>query len=134
MAMGALGGLVLGKLFDAFGIRMLLTGFFLSALSAPLLFLGSAWIALGEMVLWGIGMGAQGSPLNAIVAELVSPNKRSTAFGFFDAGFGIAWFIGSWLMGILYDKSIIAVVIVSAGLQFISLPIFFLAAKTRTTS
>ena len=134
MAMGALGGLLLGKLFDAFGIRMLLIGFFLSALSAPLLFFGSAWMALGGMVLWGIGMGAQGSLLNAIVAELVPPNKRSTAFGFFDAGFGIAWFIGSWLMGILYDRSIIAVVIISAGLQFISLPIFFLTNKARVNS
>jgi MFS family permease len=86
------------------------------------------------MVLWGIGMGAQGSLFNALLAELIPPNKRSTAFGFFDAAFGIAWFIGSWLMGILYDRSIIAVVIVSAGLQFISLPIFFLTNKARVNS
>src|SRR5437588_5039334 len=134
MAMGALGGLVLGRMYDAVGVRMLLVGFFLSALSAPLLFFGTAWVALGGMVLWGIGMGAQGSLLNAIVAELVPPAKRTTAFGFFDAGFGIAWFIGSWLMGILYDRSIIAVVIVSAGLQLISLPIFFLINKARNNS
>jgi predicted MFS family arabinose efflux permease len=101
-------------------------------LSAPLLFLGSAWVALCGMVFWGIGMGAQGSLLNAIVAELVPPNKRSTAFGFFDTAFGIAWFIGSWLMGVLYDKSIVAVVILSAVLQLVSLPIFFLISRTRT--
>src|SRR5438477_911926 len=79
MAMGAIGGLVLGKLFDAFGLRMLLIGFFLSAFSAPLLFLGNGLIALIGMVLWGIGMGAQGSLLNAIVAGLVPSGKRSTA-------------------------------------------------------
>lgn len=132
MAMGAIGGLVLGKLFDAFGLRMLLIGFFLSALSAPLLFLGNAWMALIGMVLWGIGMGAQGSLLNAIVAELVPPDKRSTAFGFFDTAFGVAWFIGSWLMGILYDRSIVAVVILSAALQLLSLPLFFLVNRART--
>jgi len=103
-------------------------------LSAPLLFFGSAWIALGGMVFWGIGMGAQGSLLNAIVADLVPPTKRSTAFGFFDAGFGIAWFIGSWLMGILYDRSITAVVVISVGLQLISLPVFFVVNRARTSS
>ena len=131
MAMGALGGLVLGKCFDAFGIRILLIGFFLSALAAPLLFLGNSRLALCGMVFWGIGMGAQGSLLNAIVSDLVPPNKRSTAFGFFDAAFGVAWFAGSWLMGILYGKSILAVVLVASALQLFSLPIFFFVGRTR---
>ncbi len=131
MAMGALGGLALGKLFDTFGMRILLAGFFLSALAAPFLFLGSSILALAGMVLWGIGMGAQGSLLSAIVSDLVPANKRSTAFGFFDAAFGIAWFLGSALMGILYDRSIMAVVIVSVVFQLVSLPIFFVVNKAR---
>jgi len=134
MAMGALAGLMLGKLFDAFGMRILLIGFFLSAFAAPLLFLGNSRLALGGMVLWGIGLGTQGSLLNAIVSELVPPNKRSTAFGLFDATFGIAWFIGSWLMGVLYDKSIMLVVLLSAALQVLSLPIFFFVNRVRTIS
>ena len=129
MAMGAMAGLALGRLFDAFGPRMLLIGFFLSAFAAPLLFLGSARVALAGMVLWGTGMGAQGSLLNAIVSELVPPNKRSTAFGFFDTTFGISWFAGSWLMGVLYDRSILAVVLVSAGLQLLSSLIVALIGK-----
>jgi MFS family permease len=131
MAMGAIGGLVLGKLFDRLGMSMLLIGFFLSALAPPLLFLGNSLLALAGMVLWGIGMGTQGSLLNAIVSELVPANKRSTAFGFFDAAFGVAWFIGSWVMGILYDKSIGAVVILSVLLQLVSLPIFFFVNQAR---
>ncbi|MFN2542769.1 MAG: MFS transporter [Chthoniobacterales bacterium] len=133
MAMGAVGGLVLGKLFDAFGLRMLVIGFLLSAFSSPLVFLGDARLALAGMILWGIGLGTQGSLLNAIVAELVPPNKRSTAFGFFDTAFGVAWFGGSWLMGILYDRSIIAVVIVSAGSQLVSLPILLVARQREET-
>ena len=131
MAMGAIGGLVFGKMFDVLGLRMLLIGFFLSALSAPLLFLGNASVALAGMILWGIGMGTQGSLLNAIIADLIPPNKRSTAFGFFDAAFGIAWFAGSWLMGVLYDKSIVALIILSVVLQLLSLPIFFFVNKAR---
>ena len=131
MAMGAIGGLLLGKLFDRFGLRMLLIGFFLSALAAPFLFLGSAWVALVGMVLSGIGIGAQGSLLNAIVSELVLPDKRSTAFGVFDTAFGISWFGGSWLMGVLYDRSILAVVLISAGLQLLSVLIVVLIGKQR---
>jgi predicted MFS family arabinose efflux permease len=133
MAMGAVGGLVLGKLFDTFGLRMLVIGFRLSAFSAPLLFLGGARLGLAGMILWEIGLGTQGSLLNAIVADLVPPNKRSTAFGFFDTAFGVAWFAGSWVMGILYDRSIMAVVIVSAGLQLLSLPIWLLAGQREDT-
>jgi MFS family permease len=134
MAMGAIGGLVLGRMFDAFGLRMLLIGFFLSALSAPFLFLGNGPVALIGMVLWGIGMGAQGSLLNAIIADLVPADKRSTAFGFFDAVFGIAWFGGSWLMGVLYERSILALIIFSVALQFLSLPIFFVTNRARRKS
>jgi predicted MFS family arabinose efflux permease len=54
--------------------------------------------------------------------------------GLFDATFGIAWFIGSWLMGVLYDKSIMLVVLLSAALQVLSLPIFFFVNRVRTIS
>ena len=134
MAMGAIGGLVLGKLFDTFGLQILLVGFFLSSLAPPLLFFGTGWVPLLGMIFWGVGMGTQGSLLSALVAELVPPNKRSTAFGFFDAGFGIAWFAGSWLMGVLYGKSIAAVVIFSISLQLLSLPIFFFVQKAHRAS
>lgn len=131
MAMGALGGLVLGKMFDLFGLRMLLVGFSLSAFSAPLLFLGNGSAALAGMVFWGIGMGAQGSLLNAIIADLIPTSKRSTAFGLFDAAFGIAWFAGSWLMGVLYETSIVALVVFSVILQLLALPVFFLVNRAR---
>ena len=83
------------------------------------------------MILWGIGLGAQGSLLSAILSDLIPANKRGTAFGLFDAGFGIAWFAGSWLMGVLYGKSIAAVVAFSVVLQLLSLPIFFFLNKAR---
>jgi MFS-type transporter involved in bile tolerance (Atg22 family) len=81
------------------------------------------------MILWGIGMGAQGSLLRSIVTEMIPADKRSTAFGLFDTGFGIAWFAGSWLMGIFYSKSIATVIIFSIATQLISLPIFVLARR-----
>ena len=53
----------------------------------------------------------------------------STAFGVFDTGFGIAWFLGSATMGLLYDRSIAALVIFSVMAQLAALPVLLLAKK-----
>ena len=129
MATGALGGLIFGKLFDKFGVIVLVAVFFFSAFFAPLVFLGKSWIALAGMVLWGLGIGTQGSLINAVIAGVVPPNKRSTAFGLFDTGFGIAWFIGSAAMGLLYSKSLAALIVFSVVLQLASLPLFLFAKR-----
>ena len=53
----------------------------------------------------------------------------ATGFGLFDTGFGVAWFLGSWVMGILYEKSILILVIFSVVLQLLSLLAFALAKR-----
>ena len=128
--MGALGALIFGRLFDKIGLAVVVAVFLLASFFAPLVFLGTGWIALAGMALWGIGMGAQGSLLNALISGVVHARKRSTAFGVFDTGFGIAWFLGSWMMGVLYQRSIVAVIIFSVGIQLVALPIFLFAKKS----
>jgi MFS family permease len=129
MAMGAGGALIFGRLYDRLGLPVVLGAFFLSAFFAPLVFLGGSSLAWLGVFLWGIGMGAQESLLKPIVAGLTSESRRGTAFGVFDTGFGIAWFLGSALMGFLYTKSVVSVTIFSVALQLISLPIFLVAKK-----
>jgi len=75
-------------------------------------------------MLWGLGMGAQDSLLKAVLTSVVSAAKRSTAFGVFDTGFGIAWFLGSALLGFLYDRSIVSMIVISVVLQLLALPLF----------
>ena len=53
------------------------------------------------------------------------------AFGVFDTGFGIAFFLGSATMGILYAKSLLALVIFSIILQIASLPLFITAINKQ---
>lgn len=129
MAVGALGALIFGRLYDRLGLPVVLAAFLVSAFFAPLVFLGGSELAWFGVVLWGIGMGAQESLLKPLIAGLTSADKRGTAFGVFDAGFGVAWFLGSALMGFLYTKSIVALTIFSVVLQLVSLPIFILAKK-----
>jgi predicted MFS family arabinose efflux permease len=133
MATGALASLVLGKLLDRIGLPILLGAFAVPAFFAPLVFLRDAKLELAGMVLWGIGMGAQDSCLKAVLSAVVPSEKRSTAFGVFDTGFGVAWFVGSAIMGLLYDKSILALVVFSVTLQILALPVLALAKRTETS-
>jgi predicted MFS family arabinose efflux permease len=131
MASGALASIPLGRIFDRFGPTISLFAFLISAAAAPLVFLGTSTAALIGMIFWGIGMSAQGSLLPAMLTGVIPPQKRSTAFGLFDTGYGIAWFVGSAVMGLLYDKSILAVALFSVGLQLAALPILFIANRQR---
>jgi MFS family permease len=124
MGVGAVGGLGLGRLFDRWGLTIVVVAFLVSAGFAPLVFFGGSALALLGMVLWGVGLAAQDSLLKPLIAGLVSSKRRASAFGVFDTGFGIAWFVGSAVMGLLYAHSIVGLVVFSVLMQLVSLPIF----------
>ncbi|MBV9009170.1 MAG: MFS transporter [Verrucomicrobia bacterium] len=135
MLMGSIGALVFGKLLDRMGPRVLFVAIILGALFAPLVFFGGITTAAIGVVVWGIGLAAQGSSLRAVLSTIISRNKRGTGFGVFDMVFGIAWFIGSWIMGLLYDHSLFTLVVFSVVMQLLALPLFFLArARTQATT
>lgn len=123
MATDGIAALFMGRVFDRYGIRVMALFTFISLFFAPMVFLGGFAWAVGGMVLWGIGMGAQDSIMKAAVAEIIPPHKRGTSFGLFNTGFGVFWFLGSLAMGYLYDYSIIALVAFSVASQLIA---FFL--------
>jgi len=129
MGVDALSALFFGRLFDRVGLSILIPVSLLSSLFAPLVFLGGFYFALVGMALWGVGMGAQESIMRAAIAEMVPMNKRSTAYGIFNAGFGLFWFLGSALMGILYDVSISSLIIFSVVMQLASIPFFISIRK-----
>ncbi len=131
VAMGAdaLAALFFGRLFDRRGLLVLIVAALLSALFSPLVFWGGFYWALLGMVLWGVGMGAQESIMRAAVAEMVSLDKRGAGYGIFNAGYGFAWFLGSALMGVLYDVSISALVLFSVAAQLASIPLFRLVGR-----
>ena len=132
MATGGISSLIFGKLLDKIGPKVMVVAFLLGALFAPFVFLGNFSLILIGMILWGMGMGAQESLLKATLANMTSKDTRSAAFGVFDTGFGIAWFLGSAMMGILYSKSLLAMIIFSVALQIAALPIFIIAINKHT--
>ena len=125
MGVSGAGSLVFGKLFDKLGIGVLIPLTVVSALFAPLVFFGGFWAAAAGAAIWGFGMGVHESIIPAAVAHMVPSERRASAFGTFTAGFGIAWFLGSAIMGVLYDHSIPAVVVFCVVLQLCAVPVLF---------
>ena len=124
MGVDALAALIWGRLFDRLGLSVLLAAPLLSAPFAPLVFWGGFGGALAGMVLCGIGMGALESIMKAALADMVPIDRRATGYGIFHAGFGLFWFLGSALMGILYDLSLTALIAFSVIMQLGAIPIF----------
>ncbi len=68
--------------------------------------------------------GAQESIMKAVVSKIIPKSMRSTGFGIFETGFGISWFLGSWLLGALYDRSLIGLVSVSIAAQLMAIAFY----------
>ena len=134
MATDAIAALLFGKLYDKTGIKTLLLAVLLSSFFAPMVFMGGFNWALAGMVLWGIGMGAQESILKAEIAEMISPERRGTAFGTFNTAYGLFWFVGSALMGYLYDFSIKSLVIFSVATQLVAIMIMYYLIRKKIKS
>ncbi len=133
MAMGvdAVAALIFGYLFDKKGFSVLIFSVFISALFAPCVFLGNFYIVLLGMILWGVGMGAQESIMRAAISFFIPKEKRATGYGIFNAFYGFLWFLGSSLLGILYDFSIYALIMVSIILQLLSVPLLIKLSKIK---
>lgn len=131
MGVDALAALVFGRLYDRRGPVVLVGAAVISACFAPLVFGASFWAALAGMVVWGVSMGAQESVLRAAVAGMVPADRRGSAYGVFNIGYGLAWFAGSALMGLLYDFALPAVIAFSVLTQLAAVPVFVALARQK---
>jgi MFS-type transporter involved in bile tolerance (Atg22 family) len=86
-------------------------------------------LALVGVAVWGVGMGSQESIMRAAVAAMVPRDRRASAYGIFNAAYGVLWFLGSALMGFFYDRSVMTVVAFAVIMQLASVPIFLLAGN-----
>jgi MFS family permease len=121
--------LLFGRLYDRYGLRVILVAVLLSALFPPLVFLGGFYTSLAGLILWGIGYATQDTLLKALVAGMLPAGKRNLAFGLFYAGYGCGWLVGSVATGLLYEWSIPLVVAFSMVVQLGSLPLFIIAHR-----
>lgn len=130
MLVDAIAAMVFGYLFDRIGVKALVISTLISTPFAVLVFGGHSLTTLYiGIALWGVGMGAQESIMKAAISGMVPKNSRATGYGIFEFSFGIFWFLGSWLLGNLYDLSITWLIIVSVAAQLVSIPFYFLTVR-----
>lgn len=126
MGVDALSALVFGAWFDRAGVSVVGVSALIAALFSPFAFLLHVWWGpIIGMVLWGIGMGAQESVMRAALAEMIPTERRGVAYGFFNTVYGLAWFAGSFVMGIIYGFSPTLMVIVSVTLELLAALLIF---------
>lgn len=130
MLVDAVAALFFGMMYDKNGVKALVWSTVISAPFAVLVFaFDSVPMLLIGVALWGVGMGAQESILKAAVTSMVPKASRATGYGVFECSFGAFWFLGSWLMGVLYDVSIPAMIAVSVIAQLAAIPLYIGSSK-----
>ncbi|MDD5573584.1 MAG: MFS transporter [Candidatus Omnitrophica bacterium] len=109
LAMAVDGGaaLIVGRAYDRWGLKTLGLIPLMTALLPFFVFLSSAVaLVVAAAVMWGIIMGMHETIMRAGVADLTHLQKRGFAYGFFNAIYGGAWFLGSFIVGSFYDGDI----------------------------
>jgi MFS family permease len=134
MAADAVAALLLGSLYDRWGFVIIIPVVVISSLAVPLLFVGGGFGVLAGMICWGISLGAQESVIRAGVATLSAKERRGAAFGVFHTLFGVSWFLGSIVIGILYDISIVWLIAFSILFQLTAIPFFLMLVRDRKTT
>ncbi len=125
MAVNGLTALLFGRMFDRFGLNTLVFGIAISLLALPFGFLGGPVGAIVSVICWATGLGAQDACLRSGIATVVSMNKRGGAFGAFNGVYGVMWFLGSVVMGVLYSRSLLALVLFGVVSQLAAAIMFF---------
>jgi MFS family permease len=113
--------LLFGRWFDKAGLKVVYGGVALGLFVAPLAFFGGFWGAALATLIWGAALGVHESVMAAAVATLVPLHARARAYGIFTALFGVAWFLGSALLGALYDVSLLSLVVLATAAQLLAL-------------
>lgn len=130
MGVDALVALIIGKFYDKKGLRALL---FIPLLTIPIpffAFASSYSLILIAVVLWGAVMGTHETIMRAAIADISPMTKRGLAYGIFNTAYGASWFIGSSVIGILYEISISWIIVFVVSAQIISLPLLFFIKKS----
>lgn len=138
MAIDAFSGLAAGKMYDRLktiskrnnsGFFVLLVIPILAAFVPLLVFSSILALIISGAVLFGLLVGVQETILKAAVADMTPITKRSTAYGIFNVFFGLAFFVGSYLAGLLYDYSITILVASLAVIELMAIPVLYKLIK-----
>jgi len=121
-----------GKLYDSVGLRTLLL-IPVFTLPIPLFALSRDVVSIALGVgLWGLVMAVHETVMRAAIADIVPVQRRGTAYGIFNAAYDASIFVGSLVIGRLYDISLTYVtlfVLTTVLLSFFGFIMFLMKKK-----
>jgi len=125
--------LVGGSLSDKLGRKKLIfSGWILYAIVyAGFAFVDSAEQAWALFIIYGAYFGLSEGAEKALVADLVPPGKRGTAFGLYNLAFGITVFPASLLIGALWSSFGATTAFLVSAVISICAAVIFLTVKTH---
>jgi nitrate/nitrite transporter NarK len=133
MAVEAVAALAVGFLYDRVGPRVLYVLPVLVAAVPALAFAPTLGVVLVGVAVWAAANGVQDSTVKALVADLVAPDRRATAYGMFAAVQGGAALVGGVLAGGLYERSLPLLVAVVAATQVVALALYVATLRRPAT-
>ncbi|MBI4982331.1 MAG: MFS transporter, partial [Candidatus Omnitrophica bacterium] len=138
MGVDAVAALSIGKFYDVLknksnnqnaGLNLLVVIPLISILIPIFVFSKSINFIIIGIVCWGIVMGIQETIMRSAIADITSLNKRGTGYGIFNTAYGLAVFLGSFLLGFLYDRSVAFIIFAVILIELAALVVFFLMKK-----
>jgi len=139
MAVDAVIALIIGKMYDRLKTRMKNNkGGLLTLIIIPLLSLFIPFFAFSmnyvfiliSVIVWGVVMGSHETIMRSAIADITPLKKRGTGYGIFTTSYGLALFIGSVLVGVLYDYSLPLLIAIIMVIEIIAIPFFFIMWKS----
>jgi MFS family permease len=129
-AFAAIASLVLGRAYDWAGITAVVCAVIVTAVFPPLVFFAEVWwwVLIG-LLLWGAGYAVQDTLLKVLIASVLPEGRRNSAFGLFYIGYGAGWLVGSAAAGLLYERSLLGLVIFAVTVQLVSVPLFLAGSR-----
>ena len=129
-----LSSLIGGDLSDRIGRKTLIASGWLlyAAVYLGFAFVTSVGVAWALFLIYGIYFGLAEGAEKALVADLVRPEQRGTAFGMYNLAFGITVFPASLLMGALWSwRGAMTAFVVSASIGTMATLLLLLLVNTR---
>jgi MFS family permease len=116
MAVDGASGVLVGRLYDRRGARVLLAVPVAAAFSAVAFADSTALVWIGVAV-WGVVNGVLDSTVKAVVSELVAGPARAVAFGWLAFVRGVGLLVAGGLLGVAYDisRGLVVVLILAAN-------------------
>jgi len=135
MAVDAVAAIIIGKTYDIFksrhnnqagGLAVLVVMPVLTVVATTLAFSNFARPAIAGMVIWGVVMGCHETVMRSAIADITPLTRRGSGYGIFNAGYGLAMFAGSAVMGLLYGKSLAALIAAVIVVEAAAVVLFFM--------